>query len=193
MIDSYFIGQPRFFADPQQIFTRTTIWDKTEEMNDDLVKYWNSEVGKYDNVFVLGELFGGPNRDLSFVEELNGHIHFIHNQKDVEHKYTNTEWFTTFCSMEFLADPNSIYLTNYLEHINTVESNIIISSNDNTTLLKRVNYDYCYFVNHCGTTRLIKNLHSPVFNVCADDWEFKPVSIRKILDLYNNYRRTYTD
>lgn len=186
----FIVGQPKFHSNPQDNLNRREIWDDTESMNDDLVSYWNETVNEGDTVFVVGELLNDEAEGL--LKRLNGNIILIRNSEDALTKYVDDRLITTALSIDLVYEGYSIYMTNYLEHINTVESNLIVASDD-VGLLSKVNSKYIYFKDCKGRTKFVNNLEIPIFNVNIEKWDFKPVHIDVILQLYRDYKRHYTD
>lgn len=186
----FIAGQPRFHSNPQDNLNRREIWDDAESMNDDLISYWNETVNDGDTVFVVGELLSLSTDSL--LKRLNGNIILIRNYEDALTKYVDDKLITTALSIDLVYEGYSIYMTNYLEHINTVESNLIVASDD-VGLLSKVNDRYIYFKDSKGRTKFVNNLEVPIFNVNIEKWDFKPIHIDVILQLYRDYRRHYTD
>lgn len=58
-------------------------FDTVEEMNEALIRNWNSVVGPEDVVFCLGDfMFGNINRFWDFRSRLNGKIYLVHGNHD---------------------------------------------------------------------------------------------------------------
>ena len=58
-------------------------FEDVEDMNNTLIKRWNALVKKGDDVFVLGDFcFGGYNRWINILKQLNGKIHLIQGNHD---------------------------------------------------------------------------------------------------------------
>ena len=186
----FFVGQPKFYSNPEENLKRREIWDDADSMNDDLVSYWNETVSEDDTVFVIGELVSVE--ETSIVERLNGKIVLIRNQEDSLTKYVDDKIITTASSIDLVYENKSIYMTNYLEHINTIESNFIITS-DSFGLMYKRNDKYIYFMDTLGRNRFVNNLQIPIFNANIELWDYKPISINTILQSYSDYRRHYTD
>ena len=83
-------GKNNIFFTSDTHFNHTNIikyaqrpYSDAEEMNEDLIKRWNSVVGKNDIVFHLGDfMFGNINRFWEFRSRLNGKIYLIHGNHD---------------------------------------------------------------------------------------------------------------
>lgn len=86
-----------------------------DEMDDTLIKNWNSVVGPNDTVFHLGDFaWGNPHIWNNALDKLNGHIHLIlgnHDMKNIQEGYMDR-----FASVSF---QKQIYIGNvciYLNH-----------------------------------------------------------------------------
>jgi len=64
-------------------------WDDVEEMNNDMIAFWNMEVAKDDLVYHLGDVAMGPVDNLSILDQLNGRKILIKGNHD--EKYPITE------------------------------------------------------------------------------------------------------
>lgn len=92
------MGKIFYFADPHIGHANIIRHSKrpfvsVEEMNDFILKNWNSVVGKDDHVYVLGDMFFKL-RDVeieNYLKKLNGHIHLIignHDKEILKQKYS---------------------------------------------------------------------------------------------------------
>jgi calcineurin-like phosphoesterase family protein len=67
-----------------------------EHMNETLIKNWNSVVGKFDHIWILGDVsFGTYEQTASVLEQLNGIRHLIvgnHDRKGRAEKLFNRDW-----------------------------------------------------------------------------------------------------
>ena len=65
-------------------------FDTIEQMDEEIIKRWNSVVKKEDHVYVIGDItMKSPNIALQYVQKLNGHIHLIagnHDRMDDEYR-----------------------------------------------------------------------------------------------------------
>lgn len=78
-----FFTSDTHFDDPRiDIYSRP--FKSTKEMNDVLVKNWNSVVGKEDVVYHLGDFATKPS-GFEFAKKLNGEIHLILGNHDIDH------------------------------------------------------------------------------------------------------------
>lgn len=188
----YFTGQPRFGMNPSKNHdvVRSAIWDDEESMNEDLINYWNETVQSNDLIYIMGEFFEENVKEKEqnkIIKQLNGNKIFLQNQKDVINKYSNSN-VIMYHDIQFVFERNLIHLTNFLEHINTTESNFVITSTNNTLNLK-VNENIVHYESKSGALMFRNNLHKLVVDVSVDMWEFRPVGLEQILRIYNEYYR----
>lgn len=186
----FLIGQPKFHCNPKEDLERREIWDDSNSMNEDLIEYWNEKVSKEDTVFVVGELI--DSNSTSIINELNGNIILVRNRNDSLTKYVDDKLITTLLVAELIYNNKSIYITNYLEHINTVESNLIITS-DESHLLNKINDKSMCYRDSKEVVKFINNLSIPVFNLNIKKWNYKPVNLEEIIKSYSDYQRHYTN
>ena len=194
----YFVGQPKFNYDPKNHVKRCQNWDDAVSMNEDLISYWNDTIPEDGIVFVLGEFQDLTNRNMpgytykDLVTRLNGRLCHVYHRKDggaaplydtVEHFKTD---YTEICVLDTMIqyDHKTIHITNFLEHINRIESNLVITSCGR--YLSKENTKSIYFSMH-GSTIFQNNIINPVYNVNLDVWDYKPVSISEILSRYSLY------
>lgn len=87
-----------------------------EEMNDTLIRNWNSVVSDTDTVFHLGDFaFGGSSVWNDTLSCLNGHIHLIignHDRKNLRQGYHN-KFESINAQLQIEIENNSIYLNHY--------------------------------------------------------------------------------
>ena len=92
-------------------------YSDAEEMNEDLIKRWNSVVGKNDIVFHLGDfMFGNINRFWEFRSRLNGKIYLIHGNHDYKLMQEGNieEGFELITSqLNICVDGQKIYLNHF--------------------------------------------------------------------------------
>jgi len=88
-----------------------------DEMNEALIKNWNSVVKPDDIVFHLGDfMFGNINRFWEFRSRLNGKIYLIHGNHDYKMMSEGNieEGFEDICSqMNIVVDGQKIYLNHF--------------------------------------------------------------------------------
>lgn len=82
MSQTFFIGDTHFYH-KNVIDYESRPFADTDEMNRELIKLWNSTVGKNDRVFHLGDFsFGNKEKQLSVGNQLNGYKILIMGNHD---------------------------------------------------------------------------------------------------------------
>ena len=61
-------------------------FDTVEEMNETIVKNWNSVVGPDDTVYLLGDVIMGGITNIKYLARLNGHIEIIAGNHDSDRR-----------------------------------------------------------------------------------------------------------
>ena len=87
-----------------------------EDMNNTLIDKWNKMVGDNDIVFHLGDFcFGGPNKWLNILEQLNWHIYLIMGNHDFKNLKDNVKQYFTDVTqqMRIQIDGWTLYLNHY--------------------------------------------------------------------------------
>lgn len=92
-------------------------YENVDQMNEDLIKRWNSVVGPDDIVFHLGDfMFGNINRFWEYRSRLNGKIYLIHGNHDYKLMCEGNieEGFKDICAqMNICVDGQKIYLSHF--------------------------------------------------------------------------------
>lgn len=92
-------------------------YENVDQMNEDLIKRWNSVVGQDDIVFHLGDfMFGNINRFWEYRSRLNGKIYLIHGNHDYKLMCEGNieEGFEDICAqMNICVDGQKIYLSHF--------------------------------------------------------------------------------
>ena len=82
-----------------------------EEMNESMIKDWNSVVHKRDYIYVLGDLaFGNKEMIKNLISRLNGRIHLIMGNHDGKRSY---KWWLE-CGIEWVSKYPILYENNYI-------------------------------------------------------------------------------
>ena len=95
-------------------------FENVEDMNETIIRNWNEVVGEEDDVFVLGDLVMGSLENVQLLEELNGRIHIVRGNHDVD-----TRW-DFYQNLPYVVEANnSLYLSYdgykfYLSHYPTI-------------------------------------------------------------------------
>lgn len=159
---------------------RDFIWqargfNSVQEMNETIVKNYNSLVGEDDDVYVLGDLMlGGPSAaagNLRLVSQMNGRLHLVRGNHD-----TDTRWRAYAELPNVVEQENAIYLNYnkyhfYLSHFPTLTSNF---EDDKKPWQRTLSISgHCHSKNHFneGTS----------FNACVDAWNCRPVQLNEVI------------
>lgn len=145
-----------------------------EEMNQEIIKRWNSIVLPSDIVYILGDLMLGDNESgIKLINQLNGYKHIIIGNHDTETRIKlYQEQIDKLCSIKY-ADQikyGKIYL--YLSHYPTITSNY----DDQLVWAK-------HLVNLYGHTHQKDKFYSDnpyMYNVGMEAHNCTPVSIEEI-------------
>lgn len=102
--DKEFLWKPRGFA-------------SVEEMNQTIVKNWNSVVSAEDHVYILGDLMLGSLDNINWVRQLNGNLHIVlgnHDTDQREKEYMKLENVVEIaCAIRFKYNKYHFFLTHF--------------------------------------------------------------------------------
>ena len=174
--DKDFIYTPRGFKSAQ-------------EMNESIIYNWNLNVGKDDDVYVLGDIFvGGTKTPLevgrNLIGCLNGRIHIVRGNHDTENKLKMYKTCRNVVEVE-----NAIYLDYegyhfYLSHFPT----ITYTWNSKKKELKRMSLNLCGHVH--TKDPLLDFDKGPIFH-CEWDTLGRPWSIDGVIYKITEGARKY--
>lgn len=142
------------------------------EMNIGLIKNWNDTVKPKDEVYILGDLafVGNPlplDILMNYIKQLNGKIHLIRGNHDtwVDKKGFNPRLFESIDYYKEIKDTGKdIILCHYpIEDWNGMNYGSI----------------HLHGHLHSNPTELYRENR---FNVGVDNWNYKPVSLKEVLD-----------
>jgi calcineurin-like phosphoesterase family protein len=169
----------KIFVTSNQQFGRTGAirmfkrpFDNVEEMNQSLIKKWNSVVSSEDTVYVLGNLIWQPESGENILKSLNGSILVIKGEYDK--------------AIEDLVNLNSEVSVEYLpigiKQLNALDA--ILSYWPMLDWPKK-NKGSISFIGH-PSNKYKSDHNAKVVNVRCDDWDFKPIEIQQIITLYHD-------
>ena len=162
-------------------------WADPQEMNEGLIKNWNSRVQPNDEVYHLGDFFMGQSIHWeAILKRLNGRIHLIMGNHDKK-----------FVKKEFVRD-RMIWIKDYYE-LKVQDSS---AANGKSQLLVLCHYPL-YSWNHSGRGAIMCHGHSHSnidfvnktttridVGVDAENWNYFPVSYAELKKIMS--KRTYT-
>lgn len=144
-----------------------------EDMNKTLVLNWNHIVGSTDMIFHLGDFcFGGTRITEWWESKLNGKIVHVLGNHDLRNGTKGIS-----CGIIRFGGMN-VFMCHQPPSPETVCS-IVGAGNINLILCGHVHQYWKYHVEN----------GIPIINVGADVWNFRPVSIRSIMKLYDRINR----
>lgn len=86
-----YIAEKTFFTSDTHFYHSNIIWfcnrpfANVEQMNEAMIRNWNSVVGQDDVVFHLGDFcLGGSAEWIMILDRLNGHIHLVLGNHDLK-------------------------------------------------------------------------------------------------------------
>ena len=135
-----------------------------DEMNEELIKRWNSVVGSDDIVFHLGDFsFGGFSRIKEIVSRLNGKIHILLGNHD---RYKHFDWenlgFAKVYDNPFMIDGKYILSHEPLNVIPDGKVNVY---------------------GHVHGSKYFNTVDSNRICVCVERWNCTPIEYDKIKEL----------
>lgn len=144
-------------------------WSNIDDMNNDLVKNWNSVVkDEYDLVYLLGDVALGMKKDklTSTLNDLNGTIVLIMGNHDWDYKF------------RYFKDTNRfLYIS---PHPIIIEDFIMLS---HKPLYVGESSPYFNIYGHVHDDDRYKTISSHSACVCVERWDYKPVNIEFIRNL----------
>lgn len=130
IINRYFSKQVLKFTDGDHVFFTSDLhffheaiirfcnrpFKDVSEMNETIIRNWNSKVGKDDTVFILGDFcFGGSGAWSYLLDNLNGHKHLIignHDMKNLRQGFIHKFDSVSFQQSIYVGD-QFIYLNHF--------------------------------------------------------------------------------
>lgn len=148
-------------------------FSSVDEMNNHLIKQWNSVVGREDTVFVLGNFAWHPEIAEECLYKLNGDkIHLMEGEWDK-------------ASYEVFKNKVDGKLHFSSEGIKNIKSANVSLSYWPLQDWRRRKDGAVSFIGHYGKT--YKTDHKKqIVNVSCDRWDFKPVDALDLVKLYND-------
>ena len=169
----YFTSDWHFGHDKDFIW-RDRGFSSVKEMNEELVKRFNSVVSDDDIVYVLGDLILGDLSNSSYVERLNGKLNIIRGNHDTPNrmsKFIQLDNVVTYHNAGYFTYGKYKF---YLTHFPCITSNI----DDDKNPWQRI-------INLYGHTHQTNNFYKGnpyMYHVGVDSHDMFPVSIEKILE-----------
>lgn len=112
-----FVVSDLHLAHSKDFIYRARGFENVEDMNAEIIRRWNRVVGEEDDVFVLGDLVMGSLENVQLLEELNGRIHIVRGNHDVDTRWNFYQKLPNVVevgnSIYFSYDGYKFYLSHY--------------------------------------------------------------------------------
>ena len=167
-----FVTSNQQFGRPGAIRSYKRPFETVQEMNQFLFDSWNLTVSPEDTVYVLGNFAWDPETAEHFLRNLNGTIINI----DGEFDQAIDELFETAIGLDI------DYFDGILELL--PEENVVLSYWPLLEWPRKSKGSYS-IVGH-PNKKYKSNHKNKIINCCCDFWEFKPVELSKIIELFND-------
>lgn len=139
----------------------------TEQMNETLIKNWNSVVTQKDKVFVLGDVsFHSKDKTTEIISKLYGHKVLVVGNHD---KGRNIKWWYEVGFDEVYKYP-------------IVYNDFIFLSHEPPHYIPS-NTPYFYLYGHVHSSEMYKTITKTSACVSVERWDYAPVSFEKIQEL----------
>ena len=166
-----FVTSNQQFGRPGSINAYKRPFTDVEEMDEYLVKQWNSVVKKQDTVFVLGNFAWDPESGERLAKLLNGTIYVMPGEWDRAAKD--------------ISDVSGTTLTYHGVGIKELLSLKAVLSYWPLTDWPKKKKGFISFIGH--PNKKYKSDHKKhIVNTRFDDWDFKPIEVSKLVKLYND-------
>ena len=162
------------FGHDKEFIWKERGFSSVEEMNEELIKRFNSVVAEDDDVFVLGDLMLGDLSNISYVERLNGKFHIIRGNHDTSNRMTQfigLSKVVDYCDADYFEYGKYKF---FLTHFPCITSNV----DDDKKPWKRIMNLY----GHTHQTTNFYNENPFMYHVGVDSHNCYPVSIEQILE-----------
>lgn len=171
-------------------------FDNVEQMNEAIIKNWNSVVGPNDTVFHLGDFaWGDPKVWNDALDKLNGHIHLIlgnHDMKNIREGYMDRFESVSFQKQIYIGR-TCIYLNHYpfLCYAGTYSHKRQVWDLFGHVHSNPEIYDFS-FIDDMEVQEILVNDHARLqyltptqYDVGVDNNDFTPVSFDKVNKIIN--------
>lgn len=153
-------------------------FEDVAEMNDHLIKQWNSVVSEGDAVFVLGNLMWDPETGEDIIKALNGDILVIDGEWD-----RATEDIVKIKKDSSLAEAKIRYITDGIKVMKKMKA--VLSYWPLMDWPGKKKKSYTSFIGHPDPKYKTDHKES-VINVTCDRWDYKPIEINHLTELFND-------
>lgn len=153
-----------------------------EEMDDDMIKKWNSKVGPNDTVYVLGDFVWVTNENYlkNTVKKLKGKKILIKGNHDRIHSKNVASLFSEIVPYKEISDEGfNLYLSHYfipLYNKHYYDNNILLYGHSHNTKEADLEEEMKKFI-------LSKGIPHESYNVGACWLNYEPCTLKEIFDL----------
>lgn len=169
MRDIYFVSDTHFdhtnmlnFLDNEGKKFRGDIFADVTEMNETMIRNWNSVVKTTDIIYHLGDVTFKPNNFARIASRLNGHKRLLVGNHDDPKNFELTRWFEKVSLWRLFKDEGIIF------------SHIPLRADQ-----------FRYKVKFCGHGHIHQNvIDDPQYiNLCVEHTNYTPVSMDRIKEM----------
>lgn len=159
-------------------------FDSVYDMNDTIIRNWNSVVGPDDDVYVLGDLMLGGDMltqdSLSLIKSLKGRIHIILGNHDTDNRIELYKGLYNVVSISYAERLRYEGFTFFLCHFPVLCSNVSDKGLKNRTIC---------LCGHLHTKDKFVDMNKGyIYHVELDAHDMKPVSIDEIIKDISNFK-----
>lgn len=173
----YFTSDTHFGHDRDFVW-KARGFNSVEEMNEEIVKRFNSIVTAEDDLYILGDVIMGDPTNIEYVKRLNGKLHIIFGNHDTSTRrkmYAKLDNVVEICGYATVIKykKQEIYLSHYPTMVVNEDIKEVVS-------LKQCVLN---FFGHTHQTERFYNNDPRMFHVGVDSNNCYPVPIDDILDV----------
>ena len=180
----------KFFVTSDQHFNHENIikycdrhFSSVEEMNEEMIKRWNTVVSKDDTVFVLGDFFMGRLTEIEdILSRLNGHIMLVEGNHDKDNRITTM---TLYGNVKNLGP---LFIMDY-RGINIVMCHYPINF-DLRDMVSRTSKKMVFLYGHIHNLAPKGLDRGCFYHVGVDTNDFTPVNLDSIIDEVLKYEQS---
>lgn len=176
MTNKIFFTSDLHFGHNREFIYKERGFDSIDDMNEAIIKNWNSVVSECDDVYVLGDLMlGGPEyhvKGIELIKRLNGRIHVIAGNHDTDRRI---ELYKTLPNVVSVLQAERIKWNGYHFWLSHFPAN---TSNLEKETLKQVT------INISGHTHSKSKFYKDIpyiYNAAVDAHNCTPVSVEEVI------------
>lgn len=171
------------FSHCKEFIWRSRGFSSVQDMNNIIVRNWNTVVKPDDNCYILGDIMLNNNEiGMNLLESLNGHIHIVLGNHDTDTRINLYKTARNVVEVDKAIDLKWKGFRFHLTHYPTITSN----HDDYKTIDKKI-------VNLCGhshCTDPFQDWHiAPIYHVELDAHYYYPVSLDEIIKDIFDWRK----